>query len=104
MSIYNIKTTDGAAAELEISDTVLTCVCAGVTRYEIPIPDIRWVEQTAHDVIRIHFLDKHLLVVQAAIRSAFCMNILDDIIKHKRRFCRVNRCLQPYKDDTRVGI
>ena len=85
MSIYHIKTFDRKAAELEVSDTNLVCVCAGATRFEINISDIRWVEQTSHDMIRINFLDERGFMAQAAIHSVYCMNIIDDIIDSKRK-------------------
>lgn len=90
MAVHRVRN-GGIAAELEVSDGSVKCVCgADDLRFDVKLDDgLRWVEQVAHDTIRFNFFQSDGsdgsgsdagLLVQTSVKSKNCLSIMDDIM------------------------
>ena len=87
MPIHRVRT-GGIAAELDICDGRVKCVCgADDMRFDVQLDrGLRWVEQVSHDTILFNILtddggaDGDGLLVQTSVRSKNCLSVMDDIM------------------------
>ena len=83
MAVHRVRT-GGIAAELEVQDGSVRCVCgADDTRFDVRLDGgLRWAEQVSHDTIRFNFIDAAGLLVQTSVRSDSCLSVMDDIMQN----------------------